>query len=164
MGAAGEKVGGLGALEGIASLGQQRHIPGQGGRVAGHIHDSPGGKPNQRLDGIGIQTLPRGVHHYHVRLHALLFQRQRRLARIAAEKFRIFDAVAPGVLPGIRHGLLHHLHTDDFACRGGHGQRDGANTAIKIQHRVGFGDLRLLNGGLIQSLGLVVVDLVKRSG
>ena len=54
MGAAGEEVGGSGGLEGVALFFQQCHIPGQCRRVAGYIHDPPGGEAVQRFDGIGI--------------------------------------------------------------------------------------------------------------
>ena len=54
MGAAGEEVSGEGVLQPVAPLLQKCHIPGKGGRVAGNIHDAPGGEPGKRLDGIGI--------------------------------------------------------------------------------------------------------------
>ncbi len=95
---------------------------------------------------------------------ALAFQLQRRLAGIAAEKFRIVDAVAPGVVPGILHRLGNHLHADDPSGSSCHGQGDGAHAAVQIQHRVRLGNACQGDGGLIQPLGLVVVDLVERPG
>ena len=53
MGASWEQIGGRGVQQAVAPLFQQRHIPGQGGRVAGHIDDSPGSEPVQCLDGFG---------------------------------------------------------------------------------------------------------------
>ena len=54
MGAAGEQIGGGGIGNLVAPLLQQRHIPGQCGRVAGHIHDPPGSEAGEGLDGVGI--------------------------------------------------------------------------------------------------------------
>ena len=164
MGAAGEEVGGHGVLQPIATLLQQRHIPGQGGRVAGDVDDSSGCHFGQGFDGVGVQALPGRVNHHHIGDDALLFQFQSRLACVAAEKFRVFDAVSPGIFLGIQHCLLHHLHADDLAGGFCHAQRDGAHTAVQVQHQVIFGNLRLGNGGFVEPLGLVVVHLVERPG
>ena len=118
----------------------------------------------QCLNRIGIETLSRRIHHHHIRTDALLFQLQRRLSRVAAEKFRIVNTVALGVLPGIHHCLLHHLHANDLAGGFGHSKGDCAHAAVQIQHQIVFGNLRLGDGGLIQPLGLMVIDLIKGAG
>ena len=76
----------------------------------------------------------------HIGLDALAFQLQCCLTGIAAEKFRIFDAIALCVIPGVLHSLGDHFHADDLAGCGGHSQRDGADTAVKIQNRIVLGD------------------------
>ena len=164
MAAPGEEVCGYGVFHGVAPFLQQSHIPGQGGRVAGYIHDPPGSEPVQSFDGVGVQALSGRVDHHHIRVDALLFQRQSRFAGVTAEKFRVLNAVAPGVVPGVLHRLGDHFDANDLARGPGHGQGDGTYTAVKIQHRVVFGDLRLGDGGLVQPLGLVVIDLVEGPG
>ncbi len=164
MGASGEQVCGLSGNKAEPPFFQQCHIPGQGCRVTGDVDQAAGGHAVNCLDGIGVQTLSRRVHGDDIRADALLFQLQGGLARIAAEKLRVMDAVASGVVPGIGHRLLDDLHADDLARRAGHGQGDGAHAAVQVQNRVVFRDASLLNGGFIQPLGLMVVHLIKGSG
>ena len=54
MGAAGEEVGGLGGLEGEAFFFQLRYVPGQGGGVAGDIHQTPWVQTGDGLNGVGV--------------------------------------------------------------------------------------------------------------
>ena len=164
MGAPGEEVRCHGILDAVAPLFQEGDVTAQGGRVAGDIDDPSGGEPGEGLDGIGIQALPGRVHDHHIRLHALFFQFQGRLARVAAEKFRVFDAVALCVVFGILNGLGDYLHADDLSGGGGHGERDGAHAAVEVQHRIFLRDLRLGDGGLIEPLGLMMVHLIERPG
>ena len=164
MGAAGEEVCGKGVLECVAALFQQRHISGQSSRVAGNIDDPPGGEAGKGFDCVTVQSLSGRVYHDHIRFDALGFQLQGSLACVAAEKFGVFDAVAFGIVPGILHRLGNHLHTDDLARGLCHAQRNGTYAAVKIQHRVVFRDLRLADGGFVEPLCLVVVDLVEGSG
>ena len=151
-------------MQRVATLLQQRHIPGEGGRVAGNIHDPTGREPGQSFDGIGVQTLPGRIYHHHIGFDPLLFQLQGGLACVTAEKLRVFDAVALCVVPGILHRLGYHLHADDLARGGCHGQGNGADAAVKIQHRIVLGDAGLLDGAAVQPLGLVMIHLVKRPG
>ena len=161
MGASGEQIGGGGGLEGVAPFLQQCHVPGKGRRVAGDIDNPPGSHPGQSLDGVGVQPLPGRVNHRHVRVHPLRFQRQRRLACVAAEEFRVCDAVSPGVVLGVLHRLGDDLHADDLPRRPGHGQGNGSHPAVQIENRVGFRDSGLRNGGFVEPLSLVVVHLVE---
>ena len=131
MAATGEQISGHGVFDAVATLFQQGHIPGQGGRIAGNIDDAPGCKPVERFDGIGIQALSGRVHHHNICLGALLFQLQRRLACVAAEKFRVFDAVALGVVPGILHCRFDHLYADHLPCGFCHSQGDGSYAAVQ---------------------------------
>ena len=93
-----------------------------------------------------------------------MFQFQGGFARIPAEKFRIFNAVALGVGFGILYRLLHYLHADHLAGGLGHTQGDGSNTAVQVQNQVLCGDFCLGNSGFIEPLCLVVIDLVERPG
>ena len=164
MGAPGEEIRGGGVKDGIAPRFQQRHIPGQGGRVAGYIHDPPGGEAGECLDGIGIQALPGRVDYNNICLDALTFQLQSRLARVTAEELRVLNAVAHCVVLGILDGLGNDLYADDLAGALCHGQGDSTHAAVQIQHRILLGDAGLGNGGLIQPLGLVVILLVEGTG
>ena len=51
MAAAGEEVCCHGILQAVATLFQQRHIPGQGGGIAGDIHNAAGGESRQSFNG-----------------------------------------------------------------------------------------------------------------
>ena len=125
MGAPGEQVGGGGIGYLVAPLLQQRHIPCQGGRVAGYIHNPPGGEAGQRFNGVGIQALSGRVNDNYIGLDALLFQLQGSLAGITAEKFRVLDAIALCVFLCVLDRLGNDLHTKDLSgasCR----VRDGS--------------------------------------
>lgn len=161
MGAAGEEVGGLGGLEGKALFFQQRHVPGQGGRVTGDIYKTPGAHPGNRLDSVGAQPLPGGIHGDDIRADAVFSQLQSGLTRVAAEKFRVLDAVAQSVFPGVRHRLGYNLHADHLSGGGGHGKGDGARAAVQVQDRVVLCDPGKADGGLVQPLRLGVIHLVK---
>ena len=143
---------------------QEGNVTGQGGGVAGDVDQAAGGHAADGFDGVGVQALAGRVHGDDVRADALLFQLQGGLACVAAEEFRVFDAVASGVVPGILHGLGNHLHPNDLAGGGGHGQGDGAHTAVEVQHQILFGDARQVDGSLVEALGLVVVHLVEGAG
>ena len=91
-------------------------------------------------------------------------QLQRRLTGVAAEKFRVRDAVPRRVVLRVLHRLRDDLYADDLPRRASHGQRDGADAAVQVQHRVGLGDLRLRDRHLVQPLRLMVVHLIKRPG
>ena len=164
MGASWEQICRLGGFQGEAPLLQQGHVPGQCGGVTGDVDQAFGGHAGDGFNGVGIQALPGRVHGDHIRADALLLQPESSLARVAAEEFRVFDAVAFGVVPGILHRLLHYLHTDDLPGRGGHGQGDGAHAAIQVKHQILLGNGRLVNGSLVEPLGLVVVHLVEGPG
>ncbi len=164
MAASREQIRGEGVFQNITPFLQQRHVPGKGRRVAGHIDDAPGREAVQGLDGVGVEALPGRIHDDHVGFYALALQFQCRRACVAAEKFRVFNAVALGVVFRILHRLGDHLHADDLSGGGGHGQGDGANAAVEVQNGVVLGDLRLLDGGLIEPLGLMVVHLIEGPG
>ena len=164
MCASGEQVCGLSGNKAEPPFFQQCHIPGQGCRVAGDVDQTAGGHAVNCLDGIGVQALSRRVHGDDIRVNPLLFQLQSGLACIAAEKLRVMDAVASGVVPGIGHRLLDDLHADDLARGAGHGQGDGAPAAVEVQHQIIPGDGGLFDGSLVQPLGLMVVHLVERAG
>ena len=143
MTAPGEQVGSHGVFQGVAFFLQKRHIPGQGGGVAGYVDDAPGGHPVQGFDGVGVEALPGRIHHHHIGADAVFLQFQSGGAGISAEELRVFDAVAFGVVFGILHSLGDHLHAHDFTGGRGHGKGDGANTAVQVQHQIVFGDFRL---------------------
>ena len=164
VGAAGEQVGSHCVFKDIASGFQQSHIPRQGRRIAGNINDPPGRDLRQRFDGIGIQALSGGIDDGYINANTLFRQRQRCFTGIAAEKFCIFNAVALCIVFGIGYRLGDHLHANDLACSGCHRQSDGADTAVKIQNGVSFRDACQLDGGLVQPLGLMMVDLIERPG
>ena len=76
-----------------------------------------------------------------------------------------YDAdVAEGIVLGIPNGGGDDLHTDDLACVLCHDQRDGAGAAVEIDHRFRAGEAGLTDGGFIELLGLIPVDLIKRPG
>ena len=113
------------------------------------------------FDGVRVQALSRRINDHHVRPDAAFFQLQRRLTGVAAEKFRVRDAVPHRVVPGVLHRLWNDLYAYDLPRRARHGQRDGADAAVQVQHRVGLGDLRPRNRHLVQPLRLMVVHLIK---
>ena len=151
-------------MQDIAACLQRRHVPGKGRRVTGDVDDAAGGEAGEGFNGVGIETLARGIDDHHVRPDALAFQLQSGLTCITAEKFRVFDAVSPGIVSGILHRLRDYLHTDDLPRGGSHGKGDGAHAAVQIQNRVRFCDLRLRDGGFIEPLGLMVVYLIEGAG
>ena len=68
----GEEVGGFGLFQAVAPLGQEFHIPGQGGGVAGDINQPLGIHLDDGLDDLGGDPLPGRVHADHVGADALL--------------------------------------------------------------------------------------------
>ncbi len=93
-----------------------------------------------------------------------LLQVQGSGAGIGAEELGVLNAVAPGIVLGIFDGLGNHLHADDPSGGGGHGQGDGASTAIEVQHQVLLRNACHGNGGFVEPLGLGVVHLVEGPG
>ena len=146
MGAAREKICSGGIFQPISLFLQQGQVAAQGGRIAGNIDDPAGGHFVQRFDGVGVEALSGRIHDDNIRDNTLGFQLQRCLARITAEKLRIFNAVTLCIVLSIRNCLLHHFHTDHLAGCFCHGKGDGAYTAVQIQHQIILGDLRLRNG------------------
>ena len=147
-----------------APLLQQRHIPGQGGGIAGDIDQALGRHPGDGFDGVAVQALAGRVYGDDVRVDALLLQVQGSGAGIGAEELGVLNAVAPGIVLGILNGLGNHLHANDLSGGGGHGQGDGTHAAIEVQHQVVLRNACHGNGGFVEPLGLGVVHLVEGPG
>ena len=143
---------------------QQGDVSCQGGGVAADVDQALGGHAGDGFDGVGVQALAGGIHGDHVRADARFLQAQGGLSGVGAEEFGVFNAVAPGVVPGVLHRLGDDLHPQHLSGRGGHGQGDGAHAAVQIQHQVVLCDAGQGNGGPVEPLGLVVVHLVKGAG
>ena len=158
----GEEVGGFGFDELIPLLPQQLHVPCQGGRVAGDVHQALGGHLDDGLDHLRRDALPGRVHADHVRADAPLGQGQGGLAGVGAEELRVVHPVPGGVGPGVLHCGGDHLRPDGPLCLPGHAQGDGADAAVQIQHRLLPGEPRKVQGPAVENLRLVPVHLVKR--
>ena len=141
MGTPGEEIECLRVLQGKALLLQQCHIPCQGGGVTGDIDQSSGGEAGDGFDGVGVEAFPGRIDHHHIGLDALFFQLQGGGARVGTEELGVFDAVALGIIPCILHGLGDDLHADDLARGSGHGQGDGAHTAVEVEDGVALGSV-----------------------
>ena len=159
VGRSGEEVHPLGLHRPVAQLPQPLHVPGQGGRVAGHIDDARRPQPRQDGGHLGAQTLPGRVHADHVGPHPLPGQLVRHRPGVPAEELPVGQAVPPGVFPGVPHGLGDELRPDDPARPPGQGQGDGADAAVQVQHRLRPGEAGEVQGDLIEFLRLGPVDL-----
>ena len=161
MGGAGEHVHRLGFAEGIAQGGKALYVPGQGGRVAGDVHNPLRGHGGNGVHHVLGQALPGRIHAHHVGLHAPGGQGAGGLARVAAEELGVGHPVAQGVLPGVLHRLGHHLGAEHPARLPGHHQADGADAAVQVQHGLRAGETGEIQGPAVEHLGLVGVDLVE---
>ena len=164
MGAAGEEVKGFGVDGAVAALLQQAEVPGQGGRVAGDVDDAPGRHLCHGLDDVGADALAGRVYDDDIGPRALRRQPHGRLARVGAEKARVFDAVALRVLLSVGNGRLNDLHADGRTGLPGQTERDGAGAAVEVQHRLRPVELRQLQGAAVEPLRLVAVHLIEGPG
>ena len=161
MGCAGEEVGRLGGLEGVAPLGEQLHVPGQGGRVAGDVDQAAGGHVGDGLDDRQGQALPGRVHGDDLRAQAPGGQGLGGFAGVGAEEFRVRDAVAQGVGLGVLDGGGDHLRPDGPGGPAGQVQGDGADAAVEVQHGLPPRQPRQVQDPAVEDLCLVPVHLVK---
>ena len=81
------------------------------------------------------------------------------LSRVAAEEFRVFNVVPGGVLFGVPDGRRHDLRADDPSGPLRQAQRNGADAAVQVQHRLPAGEAGKFQGLGVQPLGLSPVDL-----
>ena len=162
MGRAREKIHGAGADGAIAQGGKAGHIPGQSGRVAGYIHNAAGCHRGGSLYHIGRQALPGRVHADHVGPQAPLPQLRRQPGGIAAQELHVLHAVAAGAVLRVPDSLRHDLAADDVPGPAGQHLGDGTRTAVQVHRQLPAGESGILQGLFVQTLGLVVVHLVKR--
>ena len=157
MGGAGEHIHGGGPLGFVAELPEDLHVPAQRCRVAGDIdhllrpHGCHGG------DDLRGQALPGRIHRHYIRAQAVALQLGSDVRRIAAEKLRVFDVIAEGVLLGVPDGGGHDLRADDpFGCLC-ETQGNGTDTAVEVQYRFIPGKAREFQRLAVQHLRLIPV-------
>ena len=161
MGCSGEEVHGHGFFGLIAQGGEAAQIPGQGGGVAGDVHNAFGGHGRHRLHHVGGQSLSGRVHTDHVGPHPLRRQLAGRFSGVAAEEPGIENAIPFGILFCVLNGLGHHFRADDRPGLTGHGEADGTDAAVEVQHCLTAEELGKLGRLAVENFGLVGVDLVE---
>ena len=164
VGAAGEHVHGAGRLQAVAVGAEARHVAGQGGRVAGDVDDAVRRHLRHGVHHLRRQTLPRRIHHDHLRADAVGGKPGGGLTGVGTEEARVRNAVAGRIFPGVVHGGGHGLHAVDQPGLPGQEQRDGAGAAVEIQGRRLRAQLRQLQGDGVENLCLVPVDLEEGAG
>ena len=109
-----------------------------------------------------IQTLTRRIDHQYI--NTALGQPLRCLTRIRTEELCVFHAVAERVTLGVFDGLRHDFHANGSLCVLGQRQRDRTRTAVEVKHGLLAGQTGVVHRTRIQTLGLRVIDLIKRLG
>ncbi len=143
---------------------EAENVPGQSGRVTGDVDQPLRGHGRAGVHG-GLVHAPAGrVHHQRLRPEAPVRQGPGRLARVGTEKFRVFDAVGPGVFPGVFDGLGHDLRPDHLSRLPGQAQADGPRATVQIQRQAAGAAGGVVQGPLVQLLRLGRVDLEKGLG
>lgn len=127
----------------IPFLPQELHIPGQGRRVATHIHDPLRLHIHHGLKQRFLASFPRRVHHDHISagLPPMLFLILRIILR---QHFFCFAHIEPGILdpidfrviPGVLDSLGHDLHAIDFLGPLRQEQRYGPDAAVEVPDRL----------------------------
>ena len=102
-----------------------------------------------------------GIHRDDMGMGALPGQPGGHVGGVAAEEFRIFNAVAPGVLSGVVDGLGDDLGADGPPRLPGQAQGDGADAAVEIQNGLGPGESGVVQGHAVEHLSLGGVDLIE---
>jgi len=140
---------------------QLLQVPGQGSRVAGHVHHPPRRHGGDGLHHREVQPLPGRVHGDDVGPQPLLGQLGGKLGGVPQEKLRVVNAVAPGVGPGVRHRLRHDFaphHPPRFFR---HYQGNGARATIQVQGQLLARQPCPLHRQGVQLLRLGVVHLIE---
>ena len=164
MGTFGEHVEGLCGGQFVALFLEAFGVAGQGGGIAGDVDDSVRGHFRHGVDHFLVQTFPGRIHHNDIGADAGFGEVFCGLGGVGAEEFRVFHLVSLGVLLGVLDGLGDDLHADHLPGGFGQDQGDGACAAVQVQNRLLARQARLLDGGLVELLGLVVVHLVEGPG
>lgn len=157
-----EKIDRFGGAEGVAFFREQFHVAGEGGRVAGDVDDALRLHDGDGLDHVGAYALARRVDDDHVGLFAALGQQLRSCASIHAVKFRIVHAVLCGIKFCVFDRLRDNLDADGLFRVPRKAERDRTRAAVEVKHRLFSGQPGKRGGLFIQTLGLRVVDLIKR--
>lgn len=157
-----EKIDRFGGAEGVAFFREQLHVAGEGGRVAGDVDDALRLHGGDGFDHVGAYALARRVDDDHVGLFAALGQQLRSCARIHAVKFRIVHAVLCGIKFCVFDRLRDNLDADGLFRVPRKAERDRTRAAVEVKHRLFSGQPGKRGGLFIQTLGLRVVDLIKR--
>lgn len=157
-----EKIDRFGGAEGVAFFREQLHVAGEGGRVAGDVDDALRLHGGDGLDHVGAYALARRVDDDHVGLFAALGQQLRSCASIHAVKFRIVHAVLCGIKFCVFDRLRDNLDADGLFRVPRKAERDRTRAAVEVEYRLSPGQSGQCSGLFIQTLGLRVVDLIKR--
>ena len=83
------------------------------------------------------------------------------LLGLADEKLHIFDAVSPGILPGVLNGLGNDLHAVDLPGLLRQKRRNGPDAAIKVPDRFAAGKICKFQGRSVKLFRLHRIHLVK---
>ena len=114
---------------------EAQDISGQGGGVAGDVHDALRRHGGDGGDGVLAHALSGRVHHHRAGLQTPGGKLCGGLSRVGADKFRVADAVHFGVSLGVFNGLRHDLRADDLPGPLCKAQGYGARAAVQIQQQ-----------------------------
>ena len=152
----------------IPLLPQELHIPGQGRRVAAHIHDPLRLHIHHGLKQRFFASFPRRVHYDHVcvGIPPMLFLVLRIILRqhffcLAHIEPGILDPIDFRVIPGVLDSLGHDLHAIDFLGLLRQEQGYGSDAAVDVPDRLFAGKPGVLKRQSIQFLRLDRIYLVK---
>ena len=148
----------------VAAVAKQPRIAGEGGRIAGYVHDARRSLAHDLLHHSGMNAGARRIQHYHIGATVLLKQggcSGHVFFEITDHKRAVRNAVQLGVGFRILHRFRNDLHADDPSGFRTHENADGTGAAVQIVQRFAAGELRKVQGGLIQHLRPLGVGLEK---
>ena len=157
-----EHVHGAGSHGGVACLRKALDVARQRGAVAGNVYHALRLHPCDGRDDLRCQSPARRIDGHDVRAQPFARQLCRDIARVAAEKLRVRDAVARGIVLRVPDRLRHDLRADHPSGVLCHGERDRAHTAVKIEHRLPARELCKLDRLAVKPFALRTVDLIER--
>ena len=143
---------------------EAQDISGQGGGVAGDVHDALRRHGGDGGDGVLAHALSGRVDHNRVRLQPPFGKLGGGLSRVGADKFRVADAVHFGVLFCVFNGLRYDFRADDLPGPLCKAQGYGARAAVQVENKRILGGRGIFHSSGVQLFRLGRIDLEKSLG
>ena len=159
-----EHVYGAGAEDVPAALLEEAQVARKRFRVAGDVNRALRRGSVETCEELFTRALARGVEEDDVKALAGVCRALKRLARVAAGEDRVFNPIHARVVPCVSDGVRRELHARDAFGLFRRRERDRADAAVGVEHRLFAREARVLERERVELFRLHRVHLIKRAG